>query len=132
MLKQNGSFKKKNMTKYNTFLTVFIISVIALIVFLIFYMQAIFGFMHTMQEFRGEEPSPFLIFNTIFSPQVIISAIVLGLSSLTYRILGIVHVAKSKTAGDGEKALWIVGFILMGFITAIVFLVMAKGRKFVE
>ena len=120
------------MTKYNTFLTVFIISVIAMIVFLVFYMQAIFGVIRTVDEFRGDEPSPFLIFNTIFSPQVIISAIVLGLSSLTYRILGIVHVAKSKTAGDGEKALWIVGFILMGFITAIVFLVMAKGRKFVE
>jgi heme/copper-type cytochrome/quinol oxidase subunit 4 len=124
--------RKKIMTKYNTFLTVFIISVIAMIVFLVFYMQAIFGVIRTVDEFRGDEPSPFLIFNTIFSPQVIISAIVLGLSSLTYRILGIVHVAKSKTAGDGEKALWIVGFILMGFITAIVFLVMAKGRKFVE
>ena len=33
---------------------------------------------------------------------------------------------------DGEKALWIIGFILMGFITAIVFLIMAKGKKFVE
>ena len=58
--------------------------------------------------------------------------LVLGLSSLAYRILGIVYVAKSKTVSDGEKALWIVGFIIMGFITGIVFLVMAKGRKFVE
>ena len=124
--------RKKIMTKYNTFLTVFIISVIAMIVFLGFYFQAIFGMVHTMSELRGEEPSPFLIFNTIFSPPVIISAVVLGLSSLAYRVQGIVHVAKSKTAGDGEKALWIVGFILMGFVTAIVFLVMAKGRKFVE
>jgi tellurite resistance protein TehA-like permease len=120
------------MTKYNTFLTVFIIAVIAMIVFFIFYFQAIFGFMRTMQEFRNEQPNPFYIFNTIFTPQVIISAIVLGFSSLTYRILGIVHVAKNKTVKDGEKALWIVGFILMGFVTAIVFLVMAKGRKFVE
>ncbi|MBK8520149.1 MAG: hypothetical protein IPL54_04475 [Chitinophagaceae bacterium] len=120
------------MTKYNTFLLVFIISVIAMVAFLIFYFQAILGVIRTVDDFRGDEPSPFLILNTIFSPQVIISAVVLGFSSLTYRILGILHVAKNKTARDGEKALWIVGFILMGFITAIVFLVMAKGRKFVE
>jgi len=120
------------MTKYNTFLAIYLISVIAMIVFLIFYMQAIFGVIRTVDEFRGDEPSPFLIFNTIFSPQVIISGIILGFSSLAYRILGIVHVARNKTVRDGEKALWIIGFIIMGFVTAIVFLVMAKGRKFVE
>jgi Na+/proline symporter len=120
------------MTKYNTFLTVFIISVIALIIFLFFYLQAIFGFIKMADGFNKEDPSPFLIFNTIFSPQVIISALILGFSSLAYRILGIVHVARNKTVKDGEKALWIIGFILMGFVTAIVFLVMAKGRNFVE
>jgi len=120
------------MNKYNTFLIVFIIAFIAMIVFFIFYFQAILGLIRIADEFSGDEPSPFLIINTIFSPQVIISAIVLGFSSLTYRILGIVHVARNKTVKDGEKALWIVGFILMGFITGIVFLVMAKGRKFVE
>lgn len=120
------------MTKYNTFLAVFIVSVIAMIVFLIFYMQAIFGLITTVEEFKSDEPSPFLIFNTIFSPQVIISGVILALSSLTYRILGIVHVARNRTVKDGEKALWIIGFIIMGFVTAIVFLVMAKGRKFVD
>jgi tellurite resistance protein TehA-like permease len=120
------------MNKYNTFLAVFIISVIAMIVFLVCYMQAIFGVIRTVDEFRGDEPSPVLILNTIFSPQVIISGLILALSSLTYRILGIVYVARNKTVRDGEKALWIIGFILMGFVTAIVFLVMAKGRKFVE
>ncbi len=120
------------MTKYNTFLTVFIIAVISMIVFFIFYFQAIFDVVRTVNDFGGDEPSPFLILNTLFTPEVIFSGVVLGLSSLTYRILGIVHVAKNKTVKDGEKALWIVGFILMGFITGIVFLVMAKGRKFVE
>ncbi|MBL7702140.1 MAG: hypothetical protein JNM14_07815 [Ferruginibacter sp.] len=120
------------MNKYNTFLTVFIISVIALIVFLVFYMQGIFGLVRTIDDLAGDEPGPFLVLNTIFSPQVIISGIVLGLASLTYRIIGIVYVAKNQTVKDGEKALWIVGFILMGFITGIVFLVMAKGRKFVD
>ena len=54
------------------------------------------------------------------------------LLGLTYRILGIVHVARTKIISDGEKALWIVGFVILGFITAIVFLVMAKSRKLVE
>lgn len=132
MLKQNCRFKKKSMNKYNTFLTVFVISVIAMIVFFIFYFQAILGVIHIADEFRSDEPSPFLILNTIFSPPVIISGIILAFSSLAYRILGIVHVAKNKTVKDGEKALWIIGFIIMGFVTAIVFLVMAKGRKFVD
>jgi hypothetical protein len=120
------------MNKYNTFLTIFIISGIALIVFMIFYIQGIFGVVGHIDELQGEDPNPFLILNTIFSPTVIISAMILGFSSLAYRILGIVHVAKNKTVKDGEKALWIVGFILMGFVTGIVFLVMAKGRGFVE
>lgn len=84
------------------------------------------------QQFNNDKPSHFLIMHTIFSAQVIISGLILGFSSLTYRILGIVHVARNKTVKDGEKALWIIGFILMGFVTAIVFLVMAKGRRFVE
>ena len=119
------------MTKYNTFLFIFIVSTIAMIVFLVFYMQAIFGFAMSMNEFDGQHQNPFEFFARIFTPQVIISAIIMGFSSLAYRILGIVYVAKNKTVGDGEKALWIVGFIIMGFVTAIVFLVMAKGRKFV-
>ena len=120
------------MTKYNTFLFIFIVSVVALIVFLVFYMQAIFGFAMKMDEFNGLNPNPFEFFSRVFTPHVIISAMVMGFSSMAYRILGIVHVAKNKTVSDGEKALWIVGFIIMGFVTAIVFLVMAKGRKFVE
>jgi len=130
--KTNCRFKKKTMTKYNTFLFIFILCIISAIVFLIFYMQAIFGFAMNAREFEGSHPNPFDFFARIFTPQVIISGMLAALSSLTYRIIGIVSVAKNKTVGDGEKALWIVGFILMAFITAIVYLVMAKGRKFVE
>jgi len=118
------------MNKYNTFLAVFIISVIAFIVFMTFYLNAIFGFAFHLHESR--DPDPFDILFTILNPAVIISAIIMGLSSLLYRILGIVYVARNKTVSDGEKALWIIGFIIMGFVTAIVFLVMAKGRKFTE
>jgi len=53
-------------------------------------------------------------------------------TSLTSRIMGIVAVAKSKTVADGEKALWIVGFALMSFITSIIFLIMAKGKGFAK
>lgn len=120
------------MNKYNTFLTVFIISIVALIFFLVFYIQGIFQLVYTLDDLKGDEPSPFLVLNTIFNPAVLISAIVLGVSSLAYRVLGIVHVARNKTVRDGEKALWIVGFIIMGFITAIVFLIMAKGKNFVD
>jgi hypothetical protein len=119
------------MTKYNTFLFIFIVCVIAMIVFFTFYLQAIFGFAINMSDIDRGHPNPFEFFGRIFTPQVIISGMLMGLSSLAYRILGIVYVAKNKTVGDGEKALWIVGFIIMGFVTAIVFLVMAKGRKFV-
>jgi hypothetical protein len=59
---------------------------------------------------------------------MIISLIVFGISNLACRIMGIVAVAKSKTVSDGEKALWIIGFVLLSFITSIVFLIMAKGR----
>jgi heme/copper-type cytochrome/quinol oxidase subunit 4 len=95
-------------------------------------MQAIFGFAMHVNEFETHPQNPFQFFSRIFSPTVIISGMIMGLSSLTYRILGIVYVAKNKTVSDGEKALWIVGFIIMGFVTAIVFLVMAKGRKYVD
>jgi tellurite resistance protein TehA-like permease len=110
----------------------FIISVIAFIVFIIYYIQGIMGLILTMEEFKDTDPNPILIFNTIFSPAVIISGVILGISSLVYRVLGIVHVARNKNVSDGEKALWIVGFIIMGFVTAIVFLIMAKGKKFVD
>ncbi|HQW84754.1 MAG TPA: hypothetical protein PK987_09845 [Ferruginibacter sp.] len=120
------------MTKYKTFLTVFIISVIAMIALIICYFNAIFNLISLMHDLPGEEPSPISILNTIFDPSVILSLITFGLSSLFYRIIGIVCVAKNKVVSDGEKALWIIGFVLMGFITAIVFLVMAKGKNFVE
>ena len=118
------------MSKYNSFLTIFIISVVSMIVFFIFYINAFVGLVHSMRDYV--KPDPMGVFSTIFSPQVVISGLVLAISSLAYRIQGIVYVARNKTVSDGEKALWIVGFILMGFVTAIVFLIMAKGRKFVD
>jgi cell division protein FtsL len=118
------------MSRYNTFLTLFIVATLAFISFFIFYLQGIFSVMLHVQDYA--ENNPFEVFSTIFSPGVISSAIIAGVTSLTNRILGIVWVAKCKTIADGEKALWIVGFILMSFITSIVFLIIAKGKKIVE
>jgi hypothetical protein len=122
------------MTKYNTFLTVFIFTIIAMVLFFIFYIQVIFGFITNSHStaFNQYQPNPFEVFTQIFTPGVVITFITMMLLGLTYRILGIVHVARTKIISDGEKALWIVGFVILGFITAIVFLVMAKSRKLVE
>ena len=120
------------MTRYNTFLALFIISIVAMAFFLTFYIKAILGLVATVDELNGQKPNVMLILNILFNPQVIVTGIILALSSLAYRVLGIVYVAKNKTVSDGEKALWIIGFILVGFITGIVFLAIAKGKKFVE
>ena len=119
------------MSKYTTFLSLFIVSVIAVTFFMFFYMQGIFGIISHVDELENAAPNPLQIFSTIFSPALIISLLILIVSGLAYRIMGIVFVAKNKTVTDGEKALWIVGFVLMGFVTGIVFLIMAKGRKYV-
>lgn len=117
------------MTKYNSFLALFIISVVAFIFFMAFYMQVIFAFVMHSNEYSNHQPVEILA--SLFTPRVIILGAILGISSLIHRIMGIVYVARSTTVTDGEKALWIIGFVIMGFITAIVFLILAKGKKFV-
>lgn len=116
--------------KYNTFLWVFIISAISGIAFLTFYMQAVFSVIRL--SVHNSDPDPFAVFANLLSPSVLLSLLVAAVTGLAYRIMGIVCVAKNKAVSDGEKALWIIGFIIMGFITGIVFLVMAKGRKLVK
>lgn len=121
------------MSKYNTFLAIFIISVIAGIVCLVFYLQGIFNVVSDAHKYNNESPADgFEIMSTLFTPQLLISFVITAAASLAYRIYGIVLVAKNKAVKDGEKAIWIVGFLIMGFIAAIVFLIMAKGRKFTD
>lgn len=120
------------MLSYKTFLTFFIIAILAMIVFVVLYIQTIFGFAISVSEANtGPEPGLLQAISAIFTPAVVIAGLVLAISNLTYRIIGIVAVTKNKLIGDGEKALWIIGFVIMGFITAIVFLAMAKSKKFV-
>lgn len=120
------------MSKYNVFLTLFIISIVSLILFLVFYFQAIFGLVFSAGNMNRLDANPFEVFRQIFSPGVVISFIVMILSGLANRILGIVLVARNKFVSDGEKALWIIGFILLGFITGIIFLILAKGKKYAD
>lgn len=120
------------MTKYNAFLSFFMLSVITLIAFVIFYFSAVFNFAYKMNDTGSFNQNTIGILSSLFPPQVLITGLLMIICSLLYRIMGIVYVAKTKTVSDGEKALWIVGFILMGFVTAIVFLIMARGRKFVD
>ena len=118
------------MSRYNIFLSFFVITVVAFIFFMALYFSVILGIIFQAEQ-HGEAEA-IRVVGPVFGPGLIISAIVLFVSSLVYRVLGIVHVARSKTVPDGEKALWVIGFMIMGFITAIIFLVMAKGKKFVE
>jgi len=104
--------------------------VIAGVVFFIFYIQAIVSL--AGKAYKGYDPDPFTLFGTIFTPAVIISFILMVVAGLLYRIMAIVWIASNKIINSSEKALWIVGFLLLGFVTAIVFLVLAKSRRLVE
>lgn len=116
--------------KYKTFLFTFLASVLAGVVFFIFYIRAIFSL--TRYASGNYEPDPGRVLEMIFTPGVIISLIIAILASLAYRIMAIVWVSKNKTISGNEKALWIIGFILLGFVTAIVFLILAKSRRLIE
>jgi magnesium-transporting ATPase (P-type) len=116
--------------KLHTFIWVFILSVLSSVVFMVFYLKAIFSFVHHADMYE-HTTDPFAFFANIFTPQVIISLIIMIITSLAYRIMGIVWIAKNNIISGGEKALWIVGFIILGFVTAIVFLALAKSRKLI-
>jgi hypothetical protein len=120
------------MSKYGIFLLVFVVYAVAMIVFLAIYINQFFFFFHEISSFSqdGLEPDPWEVMTLIFTAPVLISGAIMIVASLLYRVLGIVYVANSEAAG-GEKALWIVGFCILGFITGIVFLVLAKSRKLV-
>ena len=90
------------------------------------------GIVAVADELKDDKATARYIINVLLNPQVIISLMIMGLSSLAYRVMGIVYVAKNKIVSDGEKAVWIIGFIFMGFITGVVFLIMARGKQFVE
>lgn len=62
---------------------------------------------------------------------MLISLAVLMISGLLYKVLGIIFVARNSKLQGGEQAIWIIGFVLFGFITAIVFMAIGKSRGLV-
>jgi hypothetical protein len=98
-----------------------------MIVCLVTYLQAIMRMIPTMVSTRASG-DPAQIFHSLFSPALIISAIILSVASLLFRILGIVFVAQKKNMPGGEQALWIIGFAILSFITGIVFMALAKSK----
>ena len=76
------------MNRYNTFLCFFIITVVAFIFFMAFYLNVILGIILHAPEYP--EADPFRVVRSIFGPGIIISGIGLFVSSLIYRVLGIV------------------------------------------
>lgn len=132
----NGRYQSKSqlftMTRslYRTFILCFIISILAFAVFMTQYIQF---FRHLiMHDMNMSDQQPEHVFSLLFSPTLIFSAIIMGLTSLTYKIIGIVFVAQKKELPGGEQALWIIGFIFIGFITAIVFMALGKSKQWIN
>lgn len=123
------------MNKYTAFLIAYIAFVIASVVFFAIYINQIGHFLSwasvNIQPDGSYSENPFEVLSVIFTPNLIVSLIMMWTTALTFKIIGIVYVAKSDAVSGGEKALWIVGFCLIGFVTGIVFLILAKERKLV-
>ncbi len=98
---------------------------------MVFYVNGFFSLMQQTMVHHSVDSDPLQVFQTIFSLKVIISIAIAALGSFVIRILGIVIVAKSETVTENEKVFWIIGFALMTFVTAIIFLILAKSKKFV-
>jgi len=114
---------------YNAFVLCFVLSFIA---FCCFITQYIHFFSQLIAQGDSlNEQDPGYIFRSLFSPALIVSGIVLGIASLAYKILGIIFVAQKKDLPGGEQALWVLGFIFIGFITGIVFMALAKTKQWV-
>lgn len=120
------------MNQYRLFVAAFIISVIAIVVFFTTYIDGLMNVMRVAARNEDMPIDPFYFFKTIFSPFMLIALAVLMISSLLFRILGIIFVARNSTLQGGEQAIWIVGFVLFGFITAIVFMAIGKSRGLVS
>jgi hypothetical protein len=119
------------MNKYNNFLLLFIVEVAAFCIFIYNYLKVFIAF--SFETVNQHTPNdPFALFGMIFNPTIIISFIVLLLTSWLTRIFGILSIAKNKTITEGEKVIWVIGFVFMSFIASIVFLFAAKKKGFME
>lgn len=123
-------------TYYRLLVISFILSLLAGIVFFIFYGSVIISLIGNVQDFSNQiqenaPPDPEAILRLFFNPALIISGAIAGIASVTNRIIGIILIAGNKTMQEGERVLWILGFILMNIVTNIVFLALKNTRNLV-
>lgn len=116
------------MHQYRIFIIAFFISVLAMVVLFYTYLSGLLSGFKVILSLGREEQFPLYFLETIFSPLLITSLIITAIAGLLYRILGILLVAGNKGIEGGEQVIWIIGFVMFGFITAIVFMAMASSR----
>ncbi|MBX9448259.1 MAG: hypothetical protein KL787_00425 [Taibaiella sp.] len=117
---------------YNIFKLAFFISLLGLAVFFVSYFMNIMDLVKNaeqLQEYNNSDPG--YVLKTLFSPAMLTSLVITTIAQLTYIILGIVFVVRNKNIQDTERVLWILGFLLVGFVTAIVFMILNKSRRLV-
>lgn len=117
---------------YKIFKLAFFISLLGLAAFFVSYFMNIMDLVRNaeqLQEYNNSDPG--YILKTLFSPTMLTSLIITTIAQLTYIILGIVFVVRNKNIQDTERVLWILGFLLVGFVTAIVFMILNKSRRLV-
>jgi predicted permease len=119
------------MNQFRLFISAFIINVISMVVFFATYFNGLMNVMRMATHNDGAYMDPFYFFKMIFSPLMLVALAVLMISGLLYRVLGIIFVARNSKLQGGEQALWIIGFILFGFVTAIVFMALCKSRALI-
>lgn len=122
-------------THYRLLVISFILSVLAGIIFIIFYSTAIITLISSIEHASDGQvttpPDPEAILRIFFNPALFISGAIAGIASVTNRIIGIILVAGNKTMKEGERVLWILGFILINMVTNILFLALRKSRNLV-
>lgn len=111
---------------YRIFVIAFIVSALALVVFAYYYVHLITDLVQATDAPGAGYPQS--VFRDLFSPGIIIPGIILGVCSLLYRILGIIFIARNPLLEGGEKVIWILGFVGLGFITGIIFMATASSR----
>ena len=112
---------------YKSFVIAFAVSIVAIILFFVAHFQMMFTLMNTAETMNAQTPAE--VFGLIFTPLWIASFVFLIISTITYQVLGIVMIIKNPNVEGTDRILWILGFILAGFITAIVFMILLKSKN---
>ena len=122
-------------THYRLLLISFILSLLAGISVIIFYSSGIIALISGIEYMPNgtvtNPPDPEKVLRAFFNPGLIISGAIAFIASITNRIAGIIIIARNKTMKEGERVLWILGFILINVVTNIVFLALKNTRNLV-